>query len=688
MFLLTAALYAEENYRLDPTTITATRSTAPIEEQPLSIHRHTREDLDSGIGRTALDRINYGAGVLIQRTAPSQASPFIRGLTGEQSLLLFDGVRLSHAMMRPGPNQYAAMLPENSLSSVDVILGSSSVVQGSDGLTGALDFRLAPAGGMTETMSPWLKAKADHANGSKIAVGVDSGVGDRNWLFSIDGSLEDYHNRIGGKDAGDRLFNYSGGKNEIPNTAYDQWSLGVRLAYLGASDHSYEMNLGKVSQNDAPRPDGYPENSFNASNVYRYYEEQVFTYLHLRDRWDLNQNWAQTMTTTLAWHRHEESQRRLNSSGSRYREFDDEIDSTSLDMEFQSGFGAHALTWGATVTDESTSNTASDNTKLVATTSVPDGSKYRSLGVYAQNDQDLGRGWNLLYGLRYSRSDWEYLKNGVMQDSNASDLTWNLRGQYFLSEGTRVFAGVSRAFRSPNLKNLSGFVDRASSGAFVSGNSDLDPETSITTEIGYNLVNENGELGVTLFDTRIDDLIARDVDATSGNVENVDSAHLYGFEVESSLTLYDAGDSSWNIGVFTTASYVRATMKIELPGGGTLEDNISRANRFYGRTGFSFEHSEGIKGLLQARWHDTYDKVSTWQGDSDSGDRRLTVPGDVTGAMPGYAVFDLRLDWVNESGRQEWGIGVENIFNKTYREPGSGADGSGRNLFLEASLRY
>jgi len=716
--LLGGALFAEEDFVLAPTMVTATRSMSPIDEQPYAIYQHTLADIDGGVGRTVLDRINYGPGVLVQRTAPSQASPFIRGLTGEQTLLLFDGVRLSHAMMRPGPNQYAAMIPAHSLSSIDVILGSSSVVQGSDGLTGAMDFRLSPAGGTSESMSPWLKAKTDYANGSSVAIGFDSGYDSKGWLYSFDASFEDYHNRIGGKDAGTRLFNFNAGKNEIANTSYDQRSLGLRLAYQGVESHRFEINLGQVSQNDTPRPDGYFENTNKGSRSdgFRYFEEQTFNYLHLRDHWDLNKSWAQQLKTTFAWHQHIEDQHRRQRQDNdadggatkryRLREYDNKIDSKSLDLEFQSGFQNHAITWGTTYSREETKNSLFDTkgaysaTPAVAdllvaaptnstSTTVPDGSEYNSLGFYAQNDHHLGDGWSLLYGLRYSRSDWEYVNvnnGGNVESSSASDLTWNLRGQYFFSEGSRVFAGVSKAFRAPNLTNLSGFVDRGGSGVFAQGSSDLDPETSITTELGYSHTCEKIDFSATLFDTRIDDLIARDVDTTAGNVENVETAHLYGFELDASFGVYEM--SSWKVGAFTTASYVRATMEIDLNGAGVIEDNISRANRFYGKSGFSLANENGFLGTFQARWHDAYDKVASWSGDSDSSDIRLTVAGDATGAMPGYAVFDLRMDWPYRNGKTRLGFGLENLFNKSYREPGSGADGAGRNLFVEASLKY
>jgi len=178
--MLTAVAQADESGAAMPqmvtetVVVTATRLTQAPFDQPYAYYRVTMDELDGRIGRTALDRMNYGPGVFVQRTAPNQASPFIRGLTGEQTLLMFDGIRLSHAFMRPGPNQYAALVPDLGLSTVDVILGSSSTVNGSDGLTGGLDFRLAPAGrGVSRGHSVWARSRLDSGNGSTLETGMD-----------------------------------------------------------------------------------------------------------------------------------------------------------------------------------------------------------------------------------------------------------------------------------------------------------------------------------------------------------------------------------------------------------------------------------------------------------------------------------------------------------------------------------
>lgn len=692
---------------LPPVVVTGTRLTTEPVDQPYAFYRTTETDLEARVGRTALDRMNYGPGIFLQRTAPNQASPFIRGLTGEQSLLLLDGVRFSHAMMRPGPNQYAALVPEVSVDALDAILGSSSTVNGSDGLTGALDFRLAPAGrGVDTGYSPWFSSRVDSGNGATLQLGADGVTED--WAYSVELSGSMFHDRVGGDDFRDHLF----GENidayeEIPNTAYDEVAGAFRLAYYGFDDHVLALDAGHTRQLDAPRPGGYAFNSGSDSRIYRYFDPQQFSYLHLRDIWALDRGFIDCFQTTLWWHQFAEEQYRSSvrdggtaSARIRRREYDDTLDAYGLDLQATTLLGdddQHELTWGGTFIYETTANRyrefrtpdGSSDLDLLSPyhpedwenkTSVSNDSRYTTLGLFAQDNWQLSSCFSVLAGVRFSRYDWSF---GDV-DGDAEDGTGNVRGLLRLAENHRVFVGVSRGFRAPNLKNLDGVVDRGSSGQPAQGNPDLEPEISYTYEAGWKWHNGGNHVALTAFQTDIDDLIQRDFSGT-GEFTNVEGAAIRGLE-----SAWDCGvafGAAQRVALVGAASLVDATRDIPLEGGGTVEDHISRANRLYGRVGLRYEPNQSWWGQLQLRWHDDYNDVARHPSDSDADDIRLTIAGDPDGSMPGYGVVDIMGGWVSDDGKRRIGLFIENVADETYREPGSGVDGVGRNIGVTAGVR-
>lgn len=712
---LIAASHGDEPpvYNLPPMEVSGTRlSDAPI-DQPYAFYRMEAGDLNQQIGRTALDRLNYAPGVFIQRTAPNQASPFIRGLTGEQALLLFDGIRLSHAFMRPGPNQYSTSVPDTGISSIDLILGSSSTVNGSDGLTGAMDFRLAPAGrGVSKAYSPWAKTRVDTGNGTTFETGLDGVSGD--WAYSVDFSGSWFDNREGGKDFEDHLApgNY---RDSIPNSAYDAYSGGLRVAYTGFDNHRFQLNTGHKRQLEAPRPDGYAANSGRTDRIYRFFDPQEFSYLHFKHLWDVESDWIERAETKLWWHQFSEDQFRstIQNQGTpteriRRREYHNDIDVLGLDLQFTSLLGtdeAHELTWGGTYIYEYTNNSylefrtpaGSSDLSLLAprdpatwntTTTLPDDSTYESIGFFLQDDWTINKHFSLLSGLRYSHYRWSFddvAGTGDTLDGSVDDITGNLRGLWKVDSNHRFYAGVSRGFRAPNLMNLAGQDTRASSTVTASGNPNLEAEISYSYELGWKWQEGRNQLSLSLFHTDIDDLIQRDFSVAPAETTNIESAELKGFE---SAWDYGAAVGAWQrLAIVGSISLVEATRKIPEVGG-TVEDNISRANRLYGNLGLRAEKDENWWGLFQVRWHDAYDDVATHPSDSDANDVRLTTAGNPDGSMPGYGVFDLIMGWQSDNGNRSVSVFVENIGDKTYRAPGSAVDGVGRNFGLTASVRF
>lgn len=722
-----------------PVVVSATRLDQDAFVQPYALYQHDRADLDQTAARTLTDKLDRTPGVYVQRTAPNQASPYIRGLTGEQTLLLFDGVRLNHAMNRPGPNQYAAMLPDESIGRIDAILGSGSAVVGSDGLTGALDFRLAEAGrGVDRAFSPFVTARGSSAEGYSVGGGIDGTAG--GWAWSADGGFAQYHELQGGKDAGDHLSGSSAGHSDIPNTGYDQYSYGARVAYLGLERNRFELAAGQSVQLASPRPDGYFANSGVSSRISRFYDPQRFTYAHLRHVWDAA-GAVDKVQTTLWYHQHDEEQEREDISGGRYRRRinEDSIATIGGDLQLTSRIATHEVTYGGTAYQDRTDTTFTryrspaavtdpaqqvlDQTTADApgSTTVPDDATYDGLAVFLQDSWWITPQWNLLGGVRWSRSAWDYRVTddragyaaivpgagaGAALDIDGSEdaITGNARLGFLPIPELFVFAGVGQGFRAPNLSNLAGIQDRGSSssggtGPQVEGNPDLEAETSLTYELGGRWQHDADHIALTGFATLLQDLIQvvyidvdldGDIDANDrARSVNAEDGLLLGFEFASDYGLPIGLPEGWRLAVVQATSYVSGEADVPQPqaGGVTREEHISRANLFFGKAGLKLSLPGRFWAMPQVRWSDRYDEIAPGDA-SDTRHTTFRAKGDPAGAMPGYAVLDLLAGWSLPEERLSITTAIENTADKTYRNVGSGADGAGMSAVLTVAARF
>ncbi|HEX5704985.1 MAG TPA: TonB-dependent receptor [Pyrinomonadaceae bacterium] len=79
-------------------------------------------------------------GVNLQRTAPSLSAVFVRGLTGRNVGVYVDGVRYTTSAQRGGVGTFFSLIEPSSLGTVEVLRGPSSSQYGSDVLGGVVNF--------------------------------------------------------------------------------------------------------------------------------------------------------------------------------------------------------------------------------------------------------------------------------------------------------------------------------------------------------------------------------------------------------------------------------------------------------------------------------------------------------------------------------------------------------------------
>ncbi len=126
--------------RVDESVIvSAARADRAASDVPRSTAVVSRTALDERADRTSPEALQDRSGGWVQKTNHGGGSPIVRGLVGNQVLVLIDGVRLNNATFRLGPNQYMNTIDAFSLERIEVLRGSGSVQYGSDALGGVVN---------------------------------------------------------------------------------------------------------------------------------------------------------------------------------------------------------------------------------------------------------------------------------------------------------------------------------------------------------------------------------------------------------------------------------------------------------------------------------------------------------------------------------------------------------------------
>ncbi|MBN1558201.1 MAG: Plug domain-containing protein, partial [Lentisphaerae bacterium] len=119
--------------------VTPTREARRVEDVPYAAGLLDAETLRVALSaRTVPEALAYEPGIMVQKTAHGQGSPYIRGFTSQRTLFLVDGVRLNNAVFREGPNPYWNTVDPLSLHAVEIVRGPASVLYGSDAVGGTV----------------------------------------------------------------------------------------------------------------------------------------------------------------------------------------------------------------------------------------------------------------------------------------------------------------------------------------------------------------------------------------------------------------------------------------------------------------------------------------------------------------------------------------------------------------------
>ncbi|TXT32546.1 MAG: TonB-dependent receptor [Chitinophagaceae bacterium] len=124
--------------QLKEVIVTATKTQESIIQIPYAVSKINAAYIQDFMFRSTPEALMGSTGIFVQKTNHGGGSPFVRALTGNQNLLMIDGIRLNNATYRYGPNQYFNTIDLYNVGSIEIARGTGSVQYGSDAMGGVI----------------------------------------------------------------------------------------------------------------------------------------------------------------------------------------------------------------------------------------------------------------------------------------------------------------------------------------------------------------------------------------------------------------------------------------------------------------------------------------------------------------------------------------------------------------------
>lgn len=490
-------------YRLDALEVTATRTSREVFLTPAAVSVVGPSQLRAAHPTGIADALRTLPGLDVTGVGMQQPRPVIRGLRGQRILLLQDGVRLNNTRRQQDFGEVPSLVDLGQVERIEVVRGPSSVLYGSDAIGGVINVitaRPAPSqfgGGLSYEYSSAFAGSTlrGRLGGGSARVSVEAGG---HWRSG------DAYSAPGGAFGSIALP----GATEVLGTGIEDWSAGGRLFAELAPGHDLSLMVEAYRADDAgfglvepslyapevPRIDiSYPTQRFERftigydgvleAGVADRVSVRAHTQGNQRDLvFDFVQGFGPTAPPGASIGIVNRNSTDLNTLGLRVEAkklagpvlftygvdgFRDDSENTDLSITTVTGFGP------PTVEESSRPR-------------VPNAT-YRSLGAFLQAERSLGR-LTLIGGARVQSARAEAQETaglaGAGVEQSATAAVGALNALFAVSPSWSLIGSVGRGFRAPNLVEwfFEGPVPEAR--AFQTRNPNLDPETSLSFDVG------------------------------------------------------------------------------------------------------------------------------------------------------------------------------------------------------------
>lgn len=645
---------------LDEVVVTAQRSPEKQFRVPYSVSVLSSRELQSFSFRSTPDALAGLSGVFMQKTNHGGGSPFLRGLTGNQTLILVDGIRLNNSTFRYGPNQYLNTIDPFTIRRVEVAKGTGSVQYGTDAMGGVIQ---------VFTRDPEFAEGKPVLTGrvlTKYMTGDMEKTGRGEWQYA--GKKWALLGGISRKNFGDLIGGDTTGR-QAPS-GYNEWSMDLKTRIRIRKNKTLVVAGQWLRQHHVPVFHKVQLENFALNEMDP--QQRFLGYARLKA--EQGPALFREMAYTFSFQQSAEGRYSRKNGSALLREEKDKTRTAGFTADIFSVLSANwTANSGVEIYLDKVSSSRTDINTIDGTTSVkrglyPDGSDYGNFSLYSLQHFRY-RKWLLDAGIRYNRFAVRIEDSTLGQVTiHPSALVANTALSWNFARQQAFFISFSSGFRAPNVDDLGtlGIVDFRYEIP-VAG---LRPERSAHTEFGYKISIPKFSASASVYYMHIRDLITRireEGQVINGypvyRKENTESAFIRGVETGFQYNPHPCLQLDAHLSYTYGQNLTKDEPMRRIP-------PLNARFRITWRKAAWFAAAETTGAGAQHRLA---------QGDKE--DNRIPA-----GGTPGWQVFNL-FAGIN-TGRIQLSAGFQNLLNIDYRTHGSGINGAGRSAWLTAAFRF
>lgn len=663
----TATAWAEET-ELEEVVVTAERSPQNLTDTARAVETVGERQILDRIGRSVPESLRQVAGVSVQRTNLGGGSPFIRGLVGNQVLILVDGIRLNNSTARGGPNQYLNTIDPLFVERIEVVRGPGSVLYGSDALGGTINVITRRRTNFDDVvgidgrlMSRATTAEREITNHLDLEANGGGLVG-----LTFSGNFRQF----GDVDPG-------GSQPLQARYGYEEQDFAGNVDFHLKSNLVWQFSAQHVNLDNVPNYD--PDNPKNR------FEPQRRDMFYSRLLWTDIATGLDAVSAFASYHQQLEGREKIKADDLTLETRDlDVVHTYAGGLQLESGVGDWlSFIYGGEVyrdfvaSDRKTRRTDGSDEQDVES-QFPDASTYLSAAGYFEVRFTPWKWLKLVPGARYSHfAPFAQIDDPSLGEITIDDpfgeVTWAVHSLWKPHTAHGIVLGASRGFRAPSLDELTKLGSE--DGRYDVPNPDLEPEQMTQYEVGYRVNYSRVSGSAFAYYSDIANLITRKPTAYNGQRyigedqvnrnENVGEATIWGSELQLRIVMLPDVLRGGLAGAYTW---------------GQNETDDEPIRRIPPPTGNAYLRAFWPSQLawfeVAGDFAGKQERLS--QGDKDDG--RIGPDG-----TDGFGVMNLRSGFL-AGDFFELQFAVENVFDEPYKTHGSGLLEPGRNF--KAQLSY